>query len=65
MKIEYEMLHRRNQHYLNEGGLREMIAICAYFKAEKRGFVTGFELQDWLEAEQEINDHCSHWFEEC
>ena len=25
----------------------------AYFKAEKRGFQPGFELQDWLEAEQE------------
>ena len=34
---------------------REMIAECAYFKAEKRGFEPGHELDDWLEAESEIN----------
>ena len=31
------------------------IAQVAYFKAELRGFVPGFELQDWLEAEHEID----------
>jgi hypothetical protein len=30
------------------------IAECAYYKAELRGFVPGFELTDWLEAEQEF-----------
>ena len=34
---------------------REMIAECAYFKAEKRGFVPGHELDDWLAAERETN----------
>ncbi len=29
----------------------ELVATAAYFLAEKRGFVPGFELQDWLEAE--------------
>jgi len=29
---------------------------AAYFKAEKRGFVPGFELDDWLEAEREVDD---------
>ena len=33
----------------------KMIAECAYFKAEKRGFSPGHELDDWLEAESEIN----------
>ncbi len=32
----------------------EMIRQAAYFRAEKRGFVEGAELQDWLEAEQEV-----------
>lgn len=32
------------------------IARLAYYKAEKRGFAPGGELQDWLEAEQEIDD---------
>ena len=30
------------------------IAEAAYYKAEKRDFVPGFEELDWLEAEQEI-----------
>jgi len=37
----------------------EMIAEAAYFKAEKRNFAPGLELQDWLEAEREI-DHLFH-----
>lgn len=31
------------------------IAEIAYFKAEGRGFAPGYELSDWLEAEQELN----------
>ncbi|HXZ96205.1 MAG TPA: DUF2934 domain-containing protein [Burkholderiales bacterium] len=30
------------------------IAQAAYFRAEKRGFAPGGELQDWLEAEADI-----------
>jgi hypothetical protein len=33
----------------------KMIAIAAYHKAEKRGFAPGHELQDWAEAEKEID----------
>ena len=29
------------------------IAELAYYKAERRGFEPGHELEDWLEAEQE------------
>ncbi|MGA7964672.1 MAG: DUF2934 domain-containing protein [Gammaproteobacteria bacterium] len=32
----------------------EMIAQAAYFRAERRGFVGGGEVEDWLEAEREI-----------
>ncbi len=38
-------------------GLHEremMIARAAYFRAEKRGFAPGSELQDWIEAEAEV-----------
>jgi hypothetical protein len=31
-----------------------LIAERAYFKAERRGFVPGFELDDWLAAEREV-----------
>jgi hypothetical protein len=34
--------------------LRIMIRDAAYFLAEKRGFVSGHELEDWLKAEMEI-----------
>jgi len=30
------------------------IAELAYYKAERRGFEPGHELEDWLEAEQEL-----------
>lgn len=31
-----------------------MIAELAYYKAEKRGFLPGCELDDWFEAEKEL-----------
>lgn len=37
--------------------LHAMIADAAYFRAEKRGFQPGHELEDWLAAEQEIQQH--------
>ena len=33
----------------------EQIAMIAYLKAEARGFFPGRELEDWLEAEREVN----------
>ena len=33
----------------------QVIAVAAYHKAEKRGFAPGDELQDWVEAEKEID----------
>lgn len=30
------------------------IAELAYYKAENRGFAPGYELEDWLEAEQDF-----------
>ncbi len=34
---------------------RRLIAEAAYFKAERRGFVCGGELEDWVEAEAEVD----------
>ena len=31
-----------------------VVAQAAYFRAEKRGFAPGCELQDWVEAEAEV-----------
>jgi hypothetical protein len=32
-----------------------LIATAAYYRAEKRGFLPGHELQDWLAAEREVD----------
>ena len=39
---------------LNETERQKLIAQAAYFRAEKRGFAPGCELQDWIEAEAEV-----------
>ena len=41
---------------------REMVAKNAYYRAEKRGFKAGFKIDDWLEAEREINNQRRYWF---
>ncbi len=33
---------------------RELVAIAAYYRAERRGFAPGGELEDWLDAEREV-----------
>ena len=40
---------------------REMVAINAYYRAEKRGFEPGHDIDDWLEAEQEIRKQRRYW----
>lgn len=37
----------------NIGDLSHEIAVAAYYKAERRGFAPGRELDDWLTAEAE------------
>lgn len=39
---------------INPPDNRARIAELAYYKAEKRGFEPGHELEDWLEAEREF-----------
>ena len=39
---------------LNSADRDARIAELAYLKAESRGFEPGHELEDWLEAEQEL-----------
>jgi hypothetical protein len=43
---------------------REMVAERAYCKAKKRGFIAGHEMEDWLEAEEELRNQCFYWFQE-
>jgi len=34
--------------------MRELVAAEAYFLAERRGFIAGYELEDWVTAERAI-----------
>jgi hypothetical protein len=34
---------------------KRRIREAAYFKAERRGFAPGHDLDDWIEAEQEVD----------
>lgn len=43
---------------------KAMVTERAFFKAEKRGFEPGHELEDWLEAEKEISNQCRYWCQE-
>ncbi len=40
----------------SEGDRQQRIATAAYYRAEHRGFNSGDEIQDWLEAEAEIDN---------
>ena len=33
---------------------QKRIELAAYYRAERRGFTPGHELEDWLEAESEV-----------
>jgi hypothetical protein len=39
---------------LTESDRLRMIELAAYFRAERRGFLPGFEVEDWFAAEAEI-----------
>ena len=34
--------------------LQRLVAEAAYYRAQRRGFTPGYELQDWVEAEVEV-----------
>ncbi len=53
-----------NKEDINEDRFQKMIAERAYCKSEKRGFVAGHELEDWLEAEWEIKNQYFYWFQD-
>ena len=60
------MVTKREQLYDYSGSIdldefREMVATAAYYRAEKRGFEPGHDIDDWLEAEQEIRKQRRYW----
>jgi len=47
----HELSSLRNDPHQRE----QMIAVAAYFRAEKRDFAPNKEMADWLESEREID----------
>ena len=42
---------------INEVARERLVAMAAYYRAERRGFGAGGELEDWLAAEREIDQN--------
>ncbi len=61
MRDDRTAVQQMSKPALDPATFREMVAERAYSKAEKRGFAAGHELEDWLEAEQEINNQSFYW----
>jgi len=55
-KVENEenLISEDVEHVAHFPDRQEIIAELAYLKAERRGFLPGYELSDWLEAEEEL-----------
>jgi hypothetical protein len=60
MNANQELMYRQYS-IIDEQGFRDMVTTCAYFKYVSRGFMEGHELDDWLEAEQEVTKRCFYW----
>jgi len=48
-------IRKTRQQQLSTDKRRRLVAEAAYLKAERRGFEGGDPIEDWLEAEQEID----------
>jgi hypothetical protein len=61
MNTEPESFYDTNSLHIDLDEFQAMVAVNAYYKAKKRGFEDGYELEDWLEAEQEIRRQRRYW----
>ena len=50
-------LHEATHAAIDAAGRHQMIAESAYYRAERRGFDGGRDVDDWLEAEQEVDGY--------
>ena len=62
MQVNYKSIQTTHRKYVDPDKFREMVAERACFKAEKRGFAPGNEMEDWIEAEWEVSNQCFYWF---
>ena len=61
MNTEHESLYDTYNPSIDLDEFRKMVAVNAYYRAEKRGFEDGYELDDWLAAEQEMSSQRRYW----
>jgi hypothetical protein len=61
METEHESLYVTYSGGVDLDEFREMVAVNAYYRAEKRGFEPGHEMDDWFEAEQKISSQRRYW----
>lgn len=61
MNTRHESLYDNYSPGVDLDEFREMVAVNAYYRAEKRDFEDGYELDDWLEAEREISSQRRYW----
>jgi len=54
MKFALSDRFKKSTAHIPNHDYHEMVSQAAYYKAEQRGFIPGYEEEDWLEAENEI-----------
>ncbi len=52
---EAEQSREEGEKRVSAQAREQMIAVAAYYRAQRRNFDPGQELEDWLEAEAEVN----------
>jgi hypothetical protein len=55
VKHEFTSSPKKNHKPIPLPALNAKIAESAYYKAQARGFVAGYDLNDWLEAERDFS----------
>lgn len=59
MEIKYGLL-KDFSGSIDVDEFREMVAVNAYYRAEKKGFKPGYEMDDWL-AKKDIKSQRRYW----
>ncbi|MCK9394869.1 MAG: DUF2934 domain-containing protein [Methylobacter sp.] len=61
--VDFNSEQKSNKVVIDKDRFQKMVAERAYCKSEKRGFIGGHEMEDWLEAESEIKKQCFYWLQ--
>lgn len=59
--VDSNSMQKSKKGDIDKEKFHKMVAERAYCKAEKRGFIDGHEMDDWLEAESEIENQYFYW----